>query len=120
LHCDPTVSHYIKVMMDGIFGHQNFRNEIIWKRTSSHSDARRRFGDQTDIILFYSKGSKYQFEAQYVPYPAEYLASHYGKRRLTPLERRNPRRPEIQVRGINASIAHQLWQALQHLGLRGV
>jgi adenine specific DNA methylase Mod len=36
LHCDPTASHYIKVMMDGIFGHENFRNEIIWKRTGAH------------------------------------------------------------------------------------
>ena len=41
LHCDPTVSHYIKVMMDGIFGHKNFRNEIIWKRTSAHNSAKR-------------------------------------------------------------------------------
>ena len=37
LHCDPTASHYIKVMMDGIFGHKNFRNEIIWRRTGSHN-----------------------------------------------------------------------------------
>ena len=40
LHCDPTASHYIKVMMDGIFGHQNFRSETIWKRTSGHSDSK--------------------------------------------------------------------------------
>src|SRR5262245_13135717 len=52
LHCDPTASHYIKVMMDGIFGHQNFRNEIIWKRTSAHSSAKK-FAPVHDTILFY-------------------------------------------------------------------
>ena len=41
LHCDPTASHYIKIMMDAIFGHENFRGEIIWKRTSAHSSAKR-------------------------------------------------------------------------------
>ena len=41
LHCDPTASHYIKVLMDAIFEHANFRNEIIWKRTGSHGGARR-------------------------------------------------------------------------------
>lgn len=51
LHCDPTASHYIKVMMDGIFGHQNFRNEIIWKRTSAHSGAKR-YGPVHDVLLF--------------------------------------------------------------------
>ncbi len=51
LHCDPTASHYIKVMMDGIFGHKNFRNEIVWKRTNAHNDGRQ-FGRIHDIILF--------------------------------------------------------------------
>jgi adenine specific DNA methylase Mod len=40
LHCDPTASHYIKVILDGVFGHQSFRNEIVWKRTSAHSGAK--------------------------------------------------------------------------------
>jgi DNA modification methylase len=58
LHCDPTASHYIKVMMDGIFGHQNFRNEIVWKRTFAHGSAIR-WGDVHDTILFYSASDKY-------------------------------------------------------------
>src|SRR5690242_7673991 len=54
LHCDPTASHYLKVILDTIFGAQNFRNEIIWKRTSAHSDAGR-FGAVHDTLLFYTK-----------------------------------------------------------------
>lgn len=55
LHCDPTASHYIKVMMDGIFGHANFRNEITWKRTTVHSDSKT-WSRVSDAILFYTKG----------------------------------------------------------------
>jgi DNA modification methylase len=57
LHCDPTASHYMKVILDGVFGHQNFRNEIIWKRTSSHNRAKR-WGPVHDSLLFYSKTEK--------------------------------------------------------------
>jgi adenine specific DNA methylase Mod len=54
LHCDPTASHYLKVVMDTIWGPKNFRNEIVWKRTSSHSDAQR-FGRVHDVIFYYAK-----------------------------------------------------------------
>ncbi len=58
LHCDPTVSHYIKVMMDGVFGHRNFRNEIIWHYGQRTAISRRRFSRKHDVILFYSKSPK--------------------------------------------------------------
>jgi site-specific DNA-methyltransferase (adenine-specific) len=77
LHCDPTASHYIKVIMDGIFGHQSFRNEITWKRTGSHNDAKRKYGDVADIILFYTKSNQYTFNVQYAPYNQEYMDSFY-------------------------------------------
>ena len=77
LHCDPTASHYIKVMMDGIFGHQNFQNDIIWKRTSAHSSAKR-CGPVHDTILFYSVSDKFTWNAQYQPHDPAYVASHYG------------------------------------------
>ena len=73
LHCDSTASHYIKVMMDGIFGHQNFRNEIIWQSTSAHSDSSR-FGDNTDTILLYTKGSTWTFNQQFGEYSDKYKA----------------------------------------------
>ena len=71
LHCDPTASHYLKILLDTIFGKENFRNEITWKRTSAHSDARK-YGANKDIIFFYSKGNGYNFNPTYQPYDAEY------------------------------------------------
>ena len=55
LHCDPTASHYLKLLMDAVFGHGNFRNEIVWKRQSSHNRAKR-WGPVHDCILYYSGG----------------------------------------------------------------
>jgi adenine specific DNA methylase Mod len=62
LHCDPTASHYLKMLMDAVFGPANFRNEIIWQRPSGHSDVRqgaRHFGRIHDIILFYSRSEQF-------------------------------------------------------------
>jgi DNA modification methylase len=76
LHCDPTASHYIKVMMDGIFGHNNFRSEIIWKRTSAHSSAKR-FGPVHDVILFYTASDDYTWNKIYTPYDQTYVDAFY-------------------------------------------
>ena len=76
LHCDPTASHYLKLIMDAIFGSENFRNEITWKRTSAHSGARR-FGAVHDIILFYTKSKKYRWNRVYQPYDQEYIDKTY-------------------------------------------
>lgn len=54
LHCDPTASHYLKILLDGVFSPVNFVNEIIWKRTSAHNSAKR-WGPIHDTILYYSK-----------------------------------------------------------------
>src|ERR1035437_9220230 len=63
LHCDPTASHYLKLLMDAIFGPTNFRNEIIWKRTSSHNDARK-FADVCDYILYFNRAKVGTWNAQ--------------------------------------------------------
>lgn len=76
LHCDPTASHYIKVMMDGIFGHENFRSEIIWKRTSAHNSAKR-YGPSHDTILFYSVGPKFTWNVQYGEYDQQYIDAFF-------------------------------------------
>lgn len=78
LHCDPTASHYIKVMMDGIFGHQNFQNEIIWKRTFGHGDSRT-WSRVTDCILFYTAGNKFTWNIPYEKHTESYLNSHYSQ-----------------------------------------
>ena len=77
LHCDPTASHYLKIVLDGVFGKLNFRNEITWKRTSGHNDARHAFGEVADNILFYTKGEETTFNVQYIPYSQEYLDAFY-------------------------------------------
>jgi DNA modification methylase len=76
LHCDPTASHYIKVMMDGIFGHVNFRNEVVWKRTSAHSDTKR-WGSVHDTILFYSKSDKFTWNPVYLAHDKSYVDKFY-------------------------------------------
>ena len=55
LHCDPTASHYLKAMMDAVFGRKNFRNEIVWKRQTSNNSATKKYGAIADYILFYVK-----------------------------------------------------------------
>jgi DNA modification methylase len=76
LHCDPTASHYIKVMMDAIFDHRNFQNEIVWKRTSAHVNPKR-WGPVHDVILFYTKSDKFTWNTVHQPYDKEYLEVKY-------------------------------------------
>ena len=80
LHCDPTASHYLKILLDAVFGKQNFRNELVWKRTSAHSDVSqgaRHMGRIHDTILRYSKGAVPNWNTVYVPYDREYIDSVY-------------------------------------------
>jgi len=81
LHCDPTASHYLKVVMDTIFGIQNFRNEITWKRTSSHSDAKK-FSNIGDSILYYTKSEKYIWNGIRVEYEEEYVNHYYSNKEM--------------------------------------
>ena len=78
LHCDPTASHYLKLVLDTIFGPTNFRNEIIWKRTSSHNDARH-FADIYDCLLYYVRSSQATWHPQYLPHNNRYVDSHYNR-----------------------------------------
>jgi site-specific DNA-methyltransferase (adenine-specific) len=75
LHCDPTASHYLKVVLDTIFGPSQFRNEIVWKRTSAHSDPQR-YGGNIDIILFYTKGTTWTWNQLYTPHSPEYITRY--------------------------------------------
>ena len=80
LHCDPTMSHYLKVVMDAVFGVKNFRNELVWKRTSAHSDVSqgaRHMGRIHDTILRFSKGTSPTWNIVYVPYDRQYIKSAY-------------------------------------------
>ena len=78
LHCDPTASHYLKLLLDAIFGPTNFRNEIVWKRTGSHGGAKR-WGPVHDVILFYTVSEHFTWNRQFQPYTDEYLDKYYKK-----------------------------------------
>ncbi len=80
LHCDPHASHYLKVLMDDLFGVENFRNEIIWKRKAGRGETNRaavRFGVTCDTILFYAKSDKAPFTRQYRASNPDYIASKF-------------------------------------------
>ena len=76
LHCDPTASHYLKLVLDSIFGNSNFRNEIVWKRTSTHNDPNR-YGRIHDILLYYVKGEGATWNTQYEAHDPEYVKKYY-------------------------------------------
>jgi len=80
LHCDPTASHYLKILMDAVFGPQNFRTEIIWKRSSAHNDAkqgRKQHSRIHDVILFYTKGIDWQWNSVFTKYNEKYVNEFY-------------------------------------------
>ena len=91
LHCDPTASHYIKVMMDGIFGHQNFQNEIIWKRTGAHGGSKR-WGPVHDVILFYTASESYRWNRVVQEYEAATSMRNIGTRNARVFSRCKPHR----------------------------
>jgi DNA modification methylase len=76
LHCDPHASHYLKIMLDNIFGESHFRNEIIWKRTSSHSSAKK-YAPIHDSILYYTKSEERTWNPPRTGYAKEYLDRYY-------------------------------------------
>ena len=76
LHCDSTASHYLKVLMDAIFGAKHFLNEIIWERFGSHNDPKR-WGRVTDTILFYSKTQDYKFNSVRGEYSEEHITKRF-------------------------------------------
>ena len=104
-HCDPVASHYIKVIMDGLMGRNNFQNEVIWKRTSAHSSANK-FGPIHDVILFYSMGAKYTWNPVFQPYDEDYIKKNYRHR--GPLGRYRP--SDLTGAGTSSGESGQPWR----------
>jgi DNA modification methylase len=77
-HCDWHASHYVKVMLDVIFGENNFQNEIVWKRTFAHSSAVR-YGTVHDTIFFYSGSDEYTWNKQFQPYDPAYVETFFDR-----------------------------------------
>jgi site-specific DNA-methyltransferase (adenine-specific) len=103
LHCDPTASHYLKVILDMIFSPENFGNEIIWQRTNAKGLAFTRFASNHDVIFRYVKTNKWIWNAQYTEYDPSYIENFYKytdsetgrKYQLDNLVNPNPDRPNL-------------------------
>ena len=75
-HCDWDASHYVKVMLDQIFGENSFQNEIVWRRTKAHNDPSR-YGANHDTLFFYTGSNEWAWNRQYTPYTQDYLDQNY-------------------------------------------
>jgi DNA modification methylase len=83
LHCDPTSGHYLKMLLDAVFGPKNYRNQVIWKRSHAHSDTkqgRKAYGNVSDVLLYYTVGDTYTFNTQFTPYTQEYIDKYFRYR----------------------------------------
>ena len=105
LHCDPAASHYLKIILDQIFGVENFRNEVVWKRFNFHADAKR-YGRITDRLLFYTRSDAFCWDQPRMPFSDDYVRSkftHKDGQGIFRLDNLNPpggRGPVYEFRGI--------------------
>lgn len=76
LHCDPTAGHYLKLLLDAVFGPQNFRNEIVWRRTGSNSAAKR-YGPLHQLIFYYGKSKETPYYPVFAPYTKGYIRDYF-------------------------------------------
>lgn len=109
LHCDPTASHYLKTLLDAIFGPERFLSEIIWKRTSAHSSANRP-GPIHDVLLLYTKGPGHKWNQQFQPYDDTYLDAFYTHRDA---EGRRWRRSDLTGAGIRHGETGKAWRGIE-------
>ena len=109
LHCDPTASHYLKVMLDAIFGPERFLNEVIWKRSSAHSSAKR-FGPVHDTILLYSKSRTYTWNPAFQPIPQETVDAWYNN--VEEGSERRFNRADMTAAGTRTGISGSDWRGV--------
>ena len=96
LHCDPTAGHYLKTVMDAVFGAANFRTDIVWKRSAAHSDTkqgRKQHGRVYDRLLFYTVGKQWTWNPVYTKYDGSYIEAHY--RHIEPGTERRYRKGDL-------------------------
>lgn len=77
LHCDATASHYLKTLMDAIFGQGNFRCNITWRRTTAKGLSFKGYPNNADTLLYYSKSDKYTWNRPFIPHDPDYIAKFY-------------------------------------------
>jgi DNA modification methylase len=107
-HCDPTSSHYLKIVLDGMFGPERFLSEIIWKRTTAHSGAKR-FAPIYDTLLMYSKTSSFHWSDIRTEYAQEYLDKYY---RFDDGDGRRYWRADLCAAGTRKGRSRQPWRGI--------
>jgi DNA modification methylase len=109
LHCDPTAGHYLKLLLDSVFGPEHFRNEIIWKRTGTHNSARR-FGPVHDVIFFFTKSDVYTWNPAYEPLPQETADEWYNN--IDPDTGRRFNRNTLTAPGVRQGSSGKPWRGI--------
>lgn len=109
LHCDPTASHYLKLMMDAVFGPKQFKNEVIWKRSSAHSSSKR-FSPVHDTLLYYTKSDEYIWNPSYQPLPKETADAWYNN--VEPETGRRFNRADLTAAGATRGASGMPWRGV--------
>jgi site-specific DNA-methyltransferase (adenine-specific) len=109
LHCDPTASHYLKMLMDAVFGSYMFRNEIVWQRTGAHGSSKR-FAPIHDTILFYTKSEVYVWNPAYMPLPQETSDAWFNN--VEPDTGRRFNRNTLTAPGVRSGPSGQPWRGI--------
>ena len=109
LHCDPTMSHYLKILLDSIFGAENFFSEVTWKRSGAHSGSKR-WNPVHDVILFYRKGARYTWNEILQPLPQETIDQWYNN--VEPGTGRRYNRQVLTGPGIRTGQSGQPWRGI--------
>ena len=109
LHCDPTASHYLKMLLDAVFGRQMFCNEIVWQRTGAHGGSRR-FGPIHDIILFYAKSEAYLWNPAYVPLSQDTADAWFNN--VEPGTGRRFNRNTLTAPGVRSGSSGKPWRGI--------
>jgi len=109
LHCDPTASHYLKLLMDAVFGPQQFRNEIIWKRPHAHNSAKR-FAPVHDVLLFYARGDTQVWNPAFEALPQSTIDAWYNNIEAETGRRFN--RADLTAAGVRIGPSGATWRGI--------
>jgi DNA modification methylase len=109
LHCDPTASHYLKMLMDAVFGSSMFCNEIVWQRTGAHGSSKR-FGPIHDTILFYTKSEAFTWNPAYMPLPQETADAWFNN--IEPATGRRFNRNTLTAPGVRSGSSGKPWRGI--------
>ena len=109
LHCDPTMSHYLKLVMDAVFGHRNFRSEIIWRRVNPTGRGSRRLANNADHIIYYIKSDALVWNQLYTPHDPTYVEKNY---RFRDNDGRRYRLDNLKGAGVRSGSSGASWRGV--------